>query len=323
MSALPNPSKDPSERALESLFGPELVARSSAWIERASGSGVLRFGLDRPNRRLKMVGASSDDLERDEFGLLAQALDDGDSAFDKLIVYGRSADELPWIRAGLFREGEIDSFFQDKSAAHVWVRIGSGRDQNENEASHFDTVMRCLEKDVRIPPPVSAGYHFRRMELSDVPHLGPLLRDAFPEYPVDIEDAALRESMLSGANLFAGLVSSDGELAAVASAEIDRIERNAEMTDCVTHPDHRGNGLMAQLLWKLEEELHDETGITALYTLARAGEFGMNATFARLGYRFTGRMLNNCRMPTGWESMNIWCRDSTPRFGVANGTPAP
>ena len=321
MSATPRTSTQ--SLALETLFGPEQGERPVAWTEKDSGSGTLRLGMDRPNRRLKMIGASSEDLELHEFGLLVQALDDEGSTFDKLIVYGRSADELPWIRAGLFREGRIDSFFQDGSAAHVWVRMGGGRDHNEDEAEHFDIVMSCLEKEIRVPPPVSTGYHFRRLGIEDVPELGVLLRDAFPDYPIDIGDAALRENILTGSNLFGALVSSDGELAAVASAEIDRIERNAEMTDCVTHPDHRGNGLMAQLLWKLEEALHAETSITALYTLARAGEVGMNATFARLGYHFAGRMLNNCRMPTGWESMNIWCRDSAPRFGRAKGSPAP
>ena len=314
MSDRPRTRQTPTAPELEPLFGPAIETDPVAWAEHDLGAGPVRFGLDRPNQRLKMIGATGDDLEQDEFRRLLDAVDDPDSDFDKLIVYGRTADELPWIRAGLVREGKIDDFFRDGSDAQVWVRFDGPRDHNPDEAEHFDIVMDCLEKDERVPPPVSPGYHFRRLGTDDLPRLGPMLRSAFPEYPNALDDPSLREKILTGANLFGALESSNGELAAVASAEIDRVERNAEMTDCVTDPEHRGNGLMAQLLWKLEQELFQDTRITALYTLARAGEVGMNSTFSRLGYRFTGRMLNNCRMPTGWESVNVWCRDSGLRF---------
>jgi hypothetical protein len=38
----------------------------------------------------------------------------------------------------------------------------------------------------------------------------------------------------------------------------------------------------------------------------------VNCAFAKLGYKYTGRLVNNCRMPTGWESMNVWCKTSSP-----------
>lgn len=319
MSARPQTSRTPTAPELAPLFGPAAGSGAYARAERDYGSGPVRFRLDRPNRRLKAIGVTGADLGHEEFRRLVDTVDDPESEFDKLIIYGRSADELPWIRAGLFREGKIDAFFLDGSDAQVWVRFAGRRDHNADEAEHFEIVMDCLDKDDRVPPPVSPGYHFRRLSTDDLPRLGPMLRAAFPEYPSALDDATLREKILTGANLFGALEASDGTLAAVASVEIDRVERNAEMTDCVTAPDHRGSGLMAQLLWKLEQELFDDTRITALYTLARAGEVGMNATFSRLGYRFTGRMLNNCRMPTGWESVNIWCRDSAPRFDGARG----
>ena len=59
-----------------------------------------------------------------------------------------------------------------------------------------------------------------------------------------------------------------------------------------------------------ENDIADLYGITDLYTLARADEIGMNCVFRKLGYDFCGRLVNNCRMPNGWESMNVWCKQS-------------
>ena len=60
----------------------------------------------------------------------------------------------------------------------------------------------------------------------------------------------------------------------------------------------------------LEHEQYITGRIHDLYTLARADEVGMNCVFAKLGYAYTGRLVNNCRMPNGWESMNIWCKSA-------------
>ncbi len=65
---------------------------------------------------------------------------------------------------------------------------------------------------------------------------------------------------------------------------------------------------MARLLFRLELDVFEHCGISDFYTLARACEVSMNCVFAKLGYGYTGRLVNNCRMPTGWESMNVWCK---------------
>jgi hypothetical protein len=68
---------------------------------------------------------------------------------------------------------------------------------------------------------------------------------------------------------------------------------------------------MSVILRNLERDLADEFGITDVYTIARANQAGMNCSFAKLGYTYTGRLVNNCRMPEGYESMNVWCRDAS------------
>jgi hypothetical protein len=46
--------------------------------------------------------------------------------------------------------------------------------------------------------------------------------------------------------------------------------------------------------------------IKTAYTIARAASPGINITFARQGYRYGGRLINNTNISGRIESMNIW-----------------
>ncbi len=47
-------------------------------------------------------------------------------------------------------------------------------------------------------------------------------------------------------------------------------------------------------------------GIRTAYTIARAVSYGMNITFARCGYQYGGRLVNNTDIAGSLESMNVW-----------------
>jgi len=47
-------------------------------------------------------------------------------------------------------------------------------------------------------------------------------------------------------------------------------------------------------------------GIKTAYTIARAASPGMNITFGRAGYAFSGRLKNNTQIAGDLESMNVW-----------------
>lgn len=65
---------------------------------------------------------------------------------------------------------------------------------------------------------------------------------------------------------------------------------------------------MKELIRALEKELSERSFLIS-YTLCRASAPpGINAAFSSLGYAFTGRLVNNCRIGNGFEDMNIWCR---------------
>jgi putative beta-lysine N-acetyltransferase len=94
---------------------------------------------------------------------------------------------------------------------------------------------------------------------------------------------------------------------ALASAEIDHKNSNAEMTDFATHPDWRGHGLANLLLQYLEKELQ-LFEIKTSYTIARATSYGMNICFAQNGYSHSGTLVKNTQIAGGLESMNVWHR---------------
>jgi len=254
----------------------------------------LKDGLDTRNARIKLVDAAPSDVAD---GALLESLaqqDGGQAAWSKLLVYARdNASGAPrWTHAGLKREATIEGFFEDRTDAAIWSLFTDPDRAAETMRDEHETALRLAQSK----PPLPAR------ELDAVPP-GFTMRRATPDDAGRI--AALMKESLS---IFRLVESERGMLVAVASAEIDHSRKNAELTDCTTHPEFRGRGLNKCLLSALHGDLVEDWGIYHVYSIARALETGMNCVFRQLGYHYTGRLVANSRMPEGWESMNIWCR---------------
>lgn len=264
--------------------------------------------FDPHNRRLKLFRLEADEVRRPEVRFWKDGLDDADCPYTKLIVYGLPGDEMAWVRQGYVREGIILGYFADGTDAWIWSAFApGGRDLAPRDGRHDEIVDLAADKPTVEPAP-PAGYRCRRAGPDDADAISALLGEVFPDYPTPTDPATVRRQIEQAANVYRLMLDRDGRLAAAASAEIDHARRSAELTDCATRPEHRGAGLMAWLLRELERDMVRDFGITDLYTIARADEVGMNCVFSKLGWIYTGRLVNNCRMPGGWESMNLWCR---------------
>lgn len=259
--------------------------------------------LDLPNRRIKLYEVHPSDLadlacSQAWWGLAS-----------KILAYSRAGQDQQWLQLGWRREGLIRGFFADSSEAHLWAAYTElSRAREHGRPEHEESLKVALSR----PPLASAilpeGYRTSLATSSMAGEISALLQSTFPVYPTPLHPGHIAEAIESRANLFRVVLDSRGALAAVASAELDHQRRSAEMTDCATAPAHRGRGLMARLLFRLELDVRQRFGIRDFYSLARACEVSMNCVFRKLGYGFTGRLVNNCRMPTGWESMNVWCK---------------
>lgn len=288
----------------------------AARLEEGSGREFTVQGADGPrqavldphNRRVKLYGLTAGDLDAPEIRQLVVGLEQAPHLYSKLTVYALPGEPEPWIRRMFLSEGFIAGYFPEGVPAELWARYAHDeRMDAPRDDRHDEIVALAAEKETQVPE-LPEGYRCRVAEPADADNLAELLQETFSEYPVPLGQEDLRLAMAENANHFRCVEDEQGRIVATASAELDHRRRVAEMTDCATDPDHRGQGLMAYLLWRLEKDVARLYGIRDVYTLARADEVGMNCVFSKLGYRYTGRLVNNCRMPNGWESMNIWCR---------------
>jgi len=276
------------------------------WIDTPAGKRELI--LDPGNLRVKVLGLGSDDLDVPTIADLAAGLHDDAVPYTKFTAYALPGDEAAWESRRYRKEGVIQGFFNNGIDAHIWALYGEdGRNETPRGDAHDEIVALASGKEPT-PPEAPDGYACTAATVGDAGIISELMGETFSAYASAMDEGTIAASIRDETHRFRLIHDSAGELAAVTSAEIDHKRRAAEMTDCATRTDERGKGLMSYLLWRLERDMVQDLGIRDLYTLARADETGMNCVFAKLGYDYTGRLVNNCRMPNGWESMNIWCR---------------
>ncbi len=260
--------------------------------------------FDRHNERVKIYEVCS----AGEISSSSLVRDAASQGFTKVVAYVKGKDPAGWDELGFVHEGTIRGYFADGSDATIRssfvdpARRVSPR-HSEHDA-HVDVARSCSASE----PTLAEGYSCEIATAADAEAIAGLMEGIFTEYPDPISAQWVVDALEEGTRHFRVMRDSEGRVVASASAEIDSRNRSAELTDCATRPEARGRGLMRFILRQLEKDMIGGYGITDLYTLARSDELSMNCAFAKLGWTYTGRLVNNCRMPNGWESMNIWCR---------------
>ena len=162
----------------------------------------------------------------------------------------------------------------------------------------------ALGKDIVSPPELDPRFTYHVLDEKDAEDVCEVYKVVFETYPFPIHQPDyIRKTMKENIVYFG--IREKGKLIAVSSSEMDEKSSNVEMTDFATLPDYRGNGFALFLLGKMEPVMK-ERGIKMAYTIARAVSFGMNATFAKLGYKYGGTLIANTNICGDMESMNIW-----------------
>ena len=131
-----------------------------------------------------------------------------------------------------------------------------------------------------------------------------IYQEVFKSYPFPIHDPGYITRTMEEDVCYFG-VKRGGKIIALASTEIDREGRNAEMTDFATLPDYRGNNLAQILLKAMEKEMR-RLGIQTLYTIARLHSPAMNRTFLKQNYHYAGTLIRNTQIAGSVESMNVY-----------------
>lgn len=260
--------------------------------------------LDRQNKRVKLHQYDRTKIKEWAVRLRELAIE---SDATKVIVYGKKDDVPAWIEAGYALEGSIDGFNKGITAHMLTSYLTEERATSVAPELAEEILALSLAKAAKgEEKPLPSGYALREASEEDAEELARLYALVFATYPTPMDDPAfIRKTMLEGTVYF--VVEYEGSIACAASAEVTERMGSAEMTDCATHPDHAGKGLLQPLFIALERRM-EEAGIYYLYSLTRAQSAGMNVTVAKMGYEYRGRLINNCTIFSGYEDMNIWVK---------------
>ncbi len=277
----------------------------------------LRVFLDHYNRRLKILEYRATDyrpmIEKLEF--LAAA-----NKFDKITVQARKDDWEQFLRHGYVLEGLLKYVNRGKTAYMVSKFKSQRRIQSRGLIKEIELIEQIMQRDKREEAPaLQPGYTLDFAREDDIDGMLALYRRVFKTYPSPLTYREYLVSVLHRDAIFRVIRNRRGQVVAAASAELHAANLSAELTDCATHPDERGKGLISVLLHALEDDLR-RNGYQCAYTMARAPSYGMNAAFHSLGYEFNGRMVNNCDIFGDFEDMNLWVkslrvRKSQPKAG--------
>ena len=149
------------------------------------------------------------------------------------------------------------------------------------------------------------------IKIANVEHvqeMAKLYQTVFETYPFPVSDPAyLQETMLAGKVIYIGAWKK-GKLIGMCSAEVDKTNKNAEMTDFAVLAEFRGHNLAQLLLTATEQEMKKQNYRT-LYSIARLISPGINKTFIRQGYRFSGILRKNTQIAGSIESMNVYYKN--------------
>lgn len=212
----------------------------------------------------------------------------------------------PFLRAGFLCEGRIPDFYpKGEAAVFLGFYIDKGRQKDPNASILNEIIQKAKAKGGQERPvPLPGDLQCRVTGDADAEAMAELYRQVFASYPFPIDDPAyLRQTMHDNLTYF-GVWDAD-RLIALSSAEVDHAAGNAEMTDFATRPECRGRGIAQHLLQEMETEMA-RRNIRTLYTIARACSPGMNITFAKNGYTYSGTLTNNTNISGSLESMNLW-----------------
>lgn len=212
-----------------------------------------------------------------------------------------------FLEQGYTAEAVIPHFYNGRQTAYFLGKYFSSERKTAKDGAEVKKVLALAQAKSGIKPQSSVlpeGFAYRECRANDIREITELYKKVFETYPFPIHDPAYIEQTMNNNVTYFG-VWHEESLVALASAEMDRKAGNAEMTDFAALPDYRSKGLSSFLLQTMEKYIK-KLGLKTAYTIARALSYGMNVTFAKMGYTYSGTLVNNTNISGRLESMNVW-----------------
>jgi len=271
-------------------------------IENIGKGTIIHHGEQ--NRRVYLMKLDKSDCPMviDEINRLARR-----NKYTKIICKVPQSSAPQFIANGFMTEAQIPHFYNGKEGVFFMSKFLSSDRllgiENE-ELVEFSQMLKSMNGYQMNGMKPEKTYRLRKLESSDSEEMAEIYKEIFESYPFPIHDPAyIRKTMENDVQYFGA--EQNGELVALASAEVDTKAQNAEMTDFATLNEFRGKKLSVFLLMEMEKQMQKD-GIKTLYTIARLKSPGMNKTFLRMGYTYSGTSIKNTNIAGNIESMNIY-----------------
>jgi putative beta-lysine N-acetyltransferase len=227
---------------------------------------------------------------------------------EKLIVKGRSEDFLRFFEKGLQPEAVVDRYFLGSDAHFFSKFYTQERKKNDHWVTEDGMINSIYQLDTTVQKSIPPKeYELRKADESCAEELAALYGQVFQIYPTPLHDPDYVKKTIKDGTIYY-VFFHQGKIVSAASAEVNALYKNVELTDCATLTEHRKYGLMKIILQELEGELKRK-GIFCAYSIARSLSFGMNAVLFHLGYSYRGRLMNNCFIYDKLENMNMWVKN--------------
>lgn len=264
----------------------------------------IKIYIDYINRRIKIIdldNISSDNLKRIISFSKSQKL-------DKVICNCNSQALEIFKEAGFELEGKINGYFKGEDAFCMSYFIGEYRKSISNLPQKDLLVKKCLGLKNTFKHRINKfAYNIRNANENDTKAMVKLFSTVFSSYPSPIYDEKYLKKTMNSKVLYKVAVYDD-KIVGIASADMDKKNLNAEITDCATYSNYRGKGILSNLINSLEVDLKNKKIIT-LYSLARAINPGINIVLSKNNYEYEGRLINHCSICGQFEDMNIWVKN--------------
>jgi len=150
---------------------------------------------------------------------------------------------------------------------------------------------------------IDDSIRFKVLDKKELDKAAKLYKSVFETYPYPVYDVSYLESTLDRIMYFGAFL--NGRLISCSAAEMNIDEKNVKMTDFATDKEFLGKGIGSELL-KIMERVMRTKEINTAYSITRAFSKGINITFAKNGYKYSGTLKNDVNIAGKIESMNVW-----------------
>lgn len=223
-------------------------------------------------------------------------------------IFAKAPEEIKdtFIDDGYIIEAILPSYYNGTGKCLFMSKFLSDnrkKHENKKEIERVINVAKLKANNYGLPT-LKQNMILRKLDVKDAFEMTKVYKKVFQTYPFPIDDKDyLIQTMMENVVYYG--IFDNGKLFAISSSELNINYQNAEMTDFAVLPQYRGQNYSLLLLNEMEKTMKNN-GFKMLYTIARALSYGMNATFSKLGYTYSGTLINNTNISGSIESMNVW-----------------